>query len=105
MIKISATFTRPSVSVPWHYEVVDATAVNSLAGTPAWADKHQVKSTQDFVAPGVGQTTMTSDAVWASEADWNAFKATSEYQAYASARDAYNAANGITRSAETITTI
>lgn len=105
MIKISSTLTRPSVSVPWHFEVVDMSAVNALAGIPPWQDKHQAKTPQDFVSPGAGQTTMVADTVWASQADWEAFKATAEHQAYASARDAYNAANGITASAETITSI
>jgi hypothetical protein len=105
MIKISATLTRPSVSVPWHFEVIDMSAVNNLAGIPPWMDKHQAKTPQEFVAPGAGQTSMTTDTVWASQADWEAFKATSEHQSYAAARDAYNAANGITLSAETITTV
>lgn len=105
MVKISVTFTRPSVSVPWHFEVVDLTDVNNLAGSPAFADKHQYKATEDMFAHAAGQTSLVSDVVWASQADFDAFKATPEYQAYVSARDAYNVANGITRSAETITTV
>ena len=95
MVKISVTYTRPSVSVPWHFEVIDMSAVNALGASPAWADKHQAKPTADFIANGSG-TTLVSDVVWSSQADFEAFKATAENQAYEAARDAYNAANGIT---------
>ena len=105
MINISATYTRPSVSVPWHYEVIDMTAVDALSQSNAWTGKHQAKTIQEILAPGVASTTLTAEKIWGNEADFNAFKATPEYQAYAAARDAYNSANGITASAETITTI
>lgn len=104
MIKISVTYTRPSVSVPWHFEVVDMGAVNALASSAPWADKHQAKQTSDFVANGAG-TTLVSDVVWSTRADYDAFTATTEWQAYAAARDAYNAANGITGTAVSYTTV
>lgn len=104
MVKISVTYTRPSVSVPWHFEVVDMSAVNALAASPAWTDKLQKKSTADFLAASAG-TTLVSDVVWASQADFEDFKATAENQAYEAARDAYNAANGITSTALSYTEV
>ena len=105
MVKISSTFTRPSVSVPWHMEVVDMSAVNALAGSPAWADKHQVRTNEEIMGSGANDTTMTAFVIWSSQADYEAYKATPEWQAYAAARDAYNAANGITQTPETVTTV
>lgn len=104
MVKISITYTRPSVSVPWHFEVVDMSAVNALGQSPAWADKHQPKPTTEFLADG-SSTTLVADGVWSSAEDWAAFKATPAYQAYLAAREAYNASNGITRTEESITSI
>lgn len=105
MVKVSVTYTRPSVSVPWHFEVVDMSAVTALAQDPAWANKHQGKTTADLVAPGAASTTLEAFTIWASQADAEAFTATAESQAYAAARDAYNAENGITKSEPTVTEV
>ena len=104
MVKISSTFTRPSVSVPWHYEVIDMSAVNALASSPAWADKHQAKPPEDFLA-NASSTSMEAAVFWSTRADYDAFTATPEWQAYAAARDAYNAANGITSTATSYETV
>lgn len=105
MVKISVTYTRPSVSVPWHFEVVDMTAVDALSISEAWISKHEAIATANIYASAATSTTLDASVVWASEADFNAFQATAEYQAYAAARDAYNSANGITASAQTATAV
>jgi hypothetical protein len=102
MVKVSVTYTRPSVNTPWHFEVIDMTAVDALAQAPAWADKHQGKSPQEIAAPGAASTTLDANTIWATEGDFEAFRATAEYQSYVAARDAYNTQNSITRSTETI---
>lgn len=105
MVKISVTYTRPSVSVPWHFEVIDMAAVDALSISEDWVGKHEATPTSGIYASGAGSTTLDANVVWASAADFTAFQATAEYQAYAAARDSYNAANGITAGAQTVTSV
>lgn len=85
MFKSTVTYTRPSDAVAWW--------VPTSEQTNLILSKYQVERVKTLSEDGL---TLTLESIFQSEADWAAYTADAELTNNED-RDAYNAANGITR--------
>lgn len=99
MIIFKRTFTRPSVNIPWHQEV--------LSPPQDWKDRWQYYLISGKVldvqyVPSVDNLSYTYTAVWKSLEDFHQYDNDSVMDEYWAQRDAYCTANDITMSGKII---
>jgi hypothetical protein len=100
MIRVSRTFTRPNTLVAWHHETTAGLSVSAYRAS-AYGNKMSGQSVQ-LSSDGLS---LTYHVNWASQADFDASRADSQFMAGQSSRQSYNARNGIVESGQTITQI
>ena len=91
MIKVSRTYTRANVNVPFHHDVIDGEYFYNAFDLTSKRTSHEAIISSDNLS-------CTYVSNWIDLATWEAHKEDPQVLAFFAARDQYNSANGITYS-------
>lgn len=100
MIRVSRTFVRPNTNISWYHETAEGISVSANR-----VEKYGNKLSNPVTGLSQDGKTWTYTVTWASQEDYNTAMADSLITNGITKRKIYNASNGITESASTITPV